>query len=106
MASLDKSAIFNLKETYVNSVRILSEYKPERFKGDLLFFRSTIIPEWFDPIYPESWKPYIDGQIEQVDIHCRHKDMCQPVPLAEIGRVIANKLHAMKHYVLTNEGRK
>lgn len=106
LASLDKSTILNLKETYVNSVRILSEYKPERFKGDLLFFRSTIIPEWFDPIYPESWKPYIDGQIEQVDIHCRHKDMCQPVPLAEIGRVIANKLHAMKHYVLTNEGRK
>ncbi len=106
LASLDKSAIFNLKETYVNSVRILSEYKPERFKGDLLFFRSTIIPEWFDPISPESWEPYIDGQIEQVDIHCRHKDMCQPKPLAEIGRVIANKLDEMKHFVLINEGRK
>ncbi|MGA8942615.1 MAG: amino acid adenylation domain-containing protein [Thermoactinomyces sp.] len=104
LASLDKSAILNLKEIYVNSVRILSEYKPEKFIGDLLFFRSTVIPEWFDPISPETWAPYIDGEIEQFDINCCHKDMCQPKPLAEIGQVVANKLREMKHSVFINEG--
>ncbi|AXM89914.1 non-ribosomal peptide synthetase [Anoxybacillus ayderensis G10] len=92
LASLEESTIFNLKNTYVNSVRILSEYMPRRYKGDLLFFRSTIIPEWFDPIEPEAWLPYIDGRIIQYDIECRHKDMCQPGPLAEIGRVLADQL--------------
>ncbi|MFS0664841.1 amino acid adenylation domain-containing protein [Bacillus mojavensis] len=95
LASLDESVILNLKNTYVNSVGILGSYKPKTFRGNVLFFRSTIIPEWFDPIEPDSWKPYIDGQIEQIDIDCRHKDLCQPEPLAVIGRVLAAKLEEM-----------
>ncbi|KAA6474872.1 amino acid adenylation domain-containing protein [Bacillus swezeyi] len=96
LASLDESAILNLKETYVNSVRILSAYKPQPYHGDLLFFRSTVIPEWFDPIDPEAWLPYLHGKIEKHDIDCRHKDLCQPGPLAEIGRVLAEKLAVFK----------
>ncbi|AJS59351.1 amino acid adenylation domain-containing protein [Paenibacillus sp. IHBB 10380] len=96
LASLEESTILNLKETYVNSVRILGSFVPKRYHGDLLFFRSTVIPDWFDPIAPETWNPYIDGQIEQYDIDCRHKDLCQPEPLAEIGRVLVAKLNGMK----------
>ncbi|MCY7853703.1 non-ribosomal peptide synthetase DhbF [Bacillus spizizenii] len=95
LASLDESVILNLKNTYVNSVGILGSYKPKTFRGNVLFFRSTIIPEWFDPIEPDSWKPYINGQIEQIDIDCRHKDLCQPEPLAQIGKVLAVKLEEM-----------
>ncbi|MEC1620315.1 non-ribosomal peptide synthetase [Bacillus mojavensis] len=95
LASLDESVILNLKNTYVNSVGILGSYAPRTFRGNVLFFRSTIIPEWFDPIEPDSWKPYIDGNIEQIDIDCRHKDLCQPEPLAVIGRVLAAKLEEM-----------
>ncbi|MEC0532316.1 non-ribosomal peptide synthetase DhbF [Bacillus spizizenii] len=95
LASLDESVILNLKNTYVNSVGILGSYKPKTFRGNVLFFRSTIIPEWFDPIEPDSWKPYINGQIEQIDIDCRHKDLCQPEPLAQIGKVLAFKLEEM-----------
>ncbi|MDA7025414.1 amino acid adenylation domain-containing protein [Bacillus sp. CLL-7-23] len=92
LASLNESTILNLKETYVNSVRILSNYKPQSFTGDLLFFRSTIIPEWFDPIESEAWLPYLNGKIEEYPIDCRHKDLCQPGPLAIIGRELAKKL--------------
>lgn len=99
LASLEDETIRSLKETYVNSVQNLSEYEPKSFHGDILFFRSTIIPEWFDPISTNSWEPYINGQIEVYDINCRHKDMCQPEPLAEIGEVIANKLTALNDRV-------
>ncbi|MFS3942001.1 non-ribosomal peptide synthetase DhbF [Bacillus subtilis] len=95
LASLDETVILNLKNTYVNSVGILGSYKPKTFRGNVLFFRSTIIPEWFDPIEPDSWKPYINGQIEQIDIDCRHKDLCQPEPLAQIGEVLAVKLEEL-----------
>lgn len=105
LASLEESTILNLKDTYVNSVRILSEYVPRCYKGDLLFFKSTIIPEWFDPIEPEAWLPYIDGKIIQYDIHCRHKDMCQPGPLAEIGRILADKLKEKSNLISINGGR-
>lgn len=96
LASLSEDAIRNLKETYVNSVRLLGEYQPKTYQGDILFFRSTIIPDWFTPIDPEAWAPYINGTIEQHDIHCRHKDMCQPKPLAEIGVILDNALHRVK----------
>ncbi|MGF9980012.1 non-ribosomal peptide synthetase DhbF [Bacillus subtilis] len=95
LASLDETVILNLKNTYVNSVGILGSYKPKTFRGNVLFFRSTIIPEWFDPIEPDSWKSYINGQIEQIDIDCRHKDLCQPEPLAQIGKVLAVKLEEL-----------
>ncbi|GFN29832.1 amino acid adenylation domain-containing protein [Paenibacillus xylaniclasticus] len=96
LASLDEATIINLKETYVNSVKIMAAYSPQRFKGNMLFFRSTIIPDWFTPIDPDTWLPYLDGEIERYDIACRHKDMCQPEPLAIIGKRLAGKLDALK----------
>nr|WP_092071365.1 non-ribosomal peptide synthetase [Dendrosporobacter quercicolus]NSL49383.1 amino acid adenylation domain-containing protein [Dendrosporobacter quercicolus DSM 1736]SDM25304.1 nonribosomal peptide synthetase DhbF [Dendrosporobacter quercicolus] len=103
LASLDEETILSLKETYANSARILSEHQPRPFYGNVLFFRSTVLPEWFAPIYPEAWKPYIKGRIEQYDIHCRHKDMCQPGPLAEIGRILAGKLHEAQRDAVINK---
>ncbi|MFD2211792.1 amino acid adenylation domain-containing protein [Virgibacillus halophilus] len=97
LSNLDDVTITNLKETYVQSVHHLSAFKPETFSGDILFFRSTIIPEWFDPISASTWKPYIHGCIETYDIHCRHKDMCQPEPLSEIGGILSNKLAKLHH---------
>ncbi|QST01043.1 amino acid adenylation domain-containing protein [Pontibacillus sp. ALD_SL1] len=92
LASLSHETLMNLKETYMNSVGILTSYQPKPFHGDLLFFRSTIIPDWFDPIYTDTWKPYVTGHIEEHEVHCRHKDMCQPEPLAEIGAHIFEAL--------------
>ena len=92
LASLDTETIINMKDTYANSIQILSNYVPKVYEGDLLFFRSTIIPDWFDQIEPSSWQPFIKGSIEQFDIACRHKDMCQPKPLSEIGLIVADKL--------------
>ncbi len=96
LASLDESVMMNLKDTYINSVGLLGTYKPKPFHGDVLFFRSTIIPEWFDPIEPDTWKPYITGNIERYDLDCRHKDMCQPGPLADIGAILAEKLNGRR----------
>ncbi|CUH97717.1 Dimodular nonribosomal peptide synthase [Propionispora sp. 2/2-37] len=96
LASLDEESILNLKAVFVNSVRILSEHRPKPFDGDILFFKSTLTPEWFGPLCPEAWQPYIQGRIEQYDIDCHHKDMCQPKPLAEIGHILAQKLRKVK----------
>ncbi|RTE06428.1 amino acid adenylation domain-containing protein [Paenibacillus whitsoniae] len=95
LASLAPEVIMSLKDTYVNSVRILGAYRPGKYKGDLLFVHSTVIPDWFTPISPGTWQPYITGSIEQHDLACRHKDLCQPGPLTEIGRIISRKLAEM-----------
>ncbi|MCR8642843.1 amino acid adenylation domain-containing protein [Paenibacillus sp. N1-5-1-14] len=106
LASLDEHVIMNLRRTYENSVRLLASYVPQRFVGDLLFFHSTIIPDWFDPIDPNMWIPYIGGQIERHDIACRHKDLCQPGPLTIIGQQLSEKLQALKQrHLLTSESK-
>ncbi|MFC9774530.1 amino acid adenylation domain-containing protein [Paenibacillus chitinolyticus] len=92
LASLSVETIRQLRVTYENSVKILAAYVPEKYEGDLLFFHSTIIPDWFDPIDPDMWIPYVGGKIERHDIECRHKDLCQPGPLSIIGRMLAGKL--------------
>ncbi|MGG0302265.1 amino acid adenylation domain-containing protein [Bacillus albus] len=96
LASLEEETILNLKETYVNSVGLLGKYVPKVYNGDILFFRSTVIPDWFDPISPNTWLNYLDGKIVQHDIDCRHKDLCQPGPLTEIGQVLAKYLQNKK----------
>ncbi|RRJ64969.1 non-ribosomal peptide synthetase [Paenibacillus oralis] len=105
LATLDEATILNLKKTYENSVRLLGAYTPRRFEGDLLFFRSTIIPDWFDPIEPEMWIPFIGGRIDRHDIACRHKDLCQPGPLAEIGATLLTKLNAANGAAAGQDGR-
>ncbi|WP_438445411.1 amino acid adenylation domain-containing protein [Gorillibacterium sp. sgz5001074] len=103
LANLEESTIRNLKETYVHSVRIMGEYKPGVYRGDVLFFRSTVIPDWFTPLYPDTWSPYFQGGIELVELNCRHKDMCQPEPLAEIGRYLANRLNRSEEEKIDGE---
>ncbi|MCR8842179.1 amino acid adenylation domain-containing protein [Paenibacillus sp. SC116] len=97
LASLEVDTILNLKTTYENSVQLLKAFVPKKFDGDMLFFHSTIIPEWFEPIDPDMWLPYLGGKIERHDIECRHKDLCQPGPLDYIGKVILSKLEEASH---------
>lgn len=96
LASLEPSVVMSLKDTYVNSVRVLGAYRPGLYRGDLLFVHSTVIPDWFTPISPETWQPYITGRIEQHDLACRHKDLCQPGPLTDIGSILSRKLADIK----------
>ncbi|MFS0838907.1 amino acid adenylation domain-containing protein [Paenibacillus sp. 1P03SA] len=96
LASLSVETIRQLRVTYENSVKILAAYVPEKYEGDLMFFHSTIIPDWFDPIDPDMWIPFVGGTIERHDIACRHKDLCQPGPLSIIGRMLAGKLSSAK----------
>ncbi|SDZ10060.1 non-ribosomal peptide synthetase [Thermoactinomyces sp. DSM 45892] len=99
LASLEKETILNLRSAYVNSVDILRKYVPAPFKGNLLFFRSTLIPDWFTPLFADSWEAYVDGEIEVHEIACRHKDMCQPEPLKEIGQILGEKLKELAEIV-------
>lgn len=92
IASLSEETIMNLKEVYKNSIRLLKEHEAGCYNGNALFFKSTLVPDWIPNVDAGSWRPFITGQIENHDIACRHKDMCQPVPLAQIGNVIKEAL--------------
>ncbi|MGH3888084.1 MAG: alpha/beta fold hydrolase, partial [Pseudonocardiaceae bacterium] len=75
----------------INNDHLVQDSQPSRFEGNLLFFSAALDEP--DPSFtPRLWAPYITGEIENHWIDCQHDDMLQPVPLAEIGRVLAAKL--------------
>lgn len=92
IATLDEKTMLRLKEVYKNSIRLLKQHKANVYQGDVLFYKSTVVPDWIPDVDVESWKPYITGELKQINIACRHKDMCQSVPLAEIGQTLSKHL--------------
>jgi nonribosomal peptide synthetase DhbF len=75
----------------INNAHLVQDFRPSRFDGNLLFFSATL-EEPDASFTPQLWAPYITGEIENHSIDCQHDDMLQPIPLAEIGRVLAAKL--------------
>ncbi|KAF9943589.1 hypothetical protein BGZ65_000697, partial [Modicella reniformis] len=76
-----------------NNGRLSQSQDPLIFNGDLIFFHATVRAEGVErEITADNWKPYVLGKIEKYDIHCEHQDMIKPEPLAEIGRILAQKL--------------
>lgn len=92
IATLDEKIVLRLKEVYKNSIRLLKQHKADVYHGDLLFYKSTIVPDWIPDVDVEAWKPYITGNMQQIDISCRHEDMCRSVPLTEIGQSLIKYL--------------
>ncbi|MBM7667243.1 nonribosomal peptide synthetase DhbF [Solibacillus kalamii] len=92
IATLDESTILRLKEVYKNSIQLLKNHQHQTYDGDALFYKSTLVPDWIPDVDVTSWKPYIKGELTQIDIACRHKDMCQSIPLNEIGQTLIKYL--------------
>ncbi|KAK3805040.1 MAG: syringopeptin synthetase b [Benniella sp.] len=69
-------------------------------KSGMIPFRAMVQkdPSW-QLISPDVWRPHVMGEIDVFDIDCDHNTMDQPVPLAEIGSVLSqrlNEIHAME----------
>jgi len=91
LASLEEFHISAIVEIMINNANIALGFTPARFHGDLLVFNSTLNHDK-DRAASETWKPYIDGDIESHDIVSEHDRMTQPGSLAQIGPILAAKL--------------
>ncbi|MFI0321799.1 amino acid adenylation domain-containing protein [Streptomyces rimosus] len=95
---LDDQLLANIREVTINAGRLSFGYTPPRFGGDLDVFVATVDrPEnsqaW-DAV--GNWRRFIAGTIETHDIATDHYSMLQPAPLAQIGRIVAEKLQAVR----------
>ncbi|KAF9199283.1 hypothetical protein BGZ59_004096, partial [Podila verticillata] len=79
-----------------NNGRLASQRAPPIYGGDVLLVRATELQEDMrELIYGTHWEPYVRGDIETVDIPCTHDGMEHPGPMAEVGRILAQKLEAL-----------
>ncbi|PON18479.1 hypothetical protein C2W62_07700 [Candidatus Entotheonella serta] len=71
-------------EVMQHDMRLSQDHRFNRFEGDMILFVATQgeVP----PPPPETWAPYISGQIEVYNIACRHVEMTLPEPLKAIGQ--------------------
>ncbi len=83
------------RDVIKNNARILKDFAPHIYCGNVLFFRATVTKDRCASS-TDLWKPYVLEDIEIHDIDCKHEDMDRPEPIAEIGRILANKLEELQ----------
>jgi thioesterase domain-containing protein/acyl carrier protein len=91
MAMLEERHITAISRIYANNAEMFNTYAPARFEGDILLVVATLDKIDISPT-PETWRPYVGGRIETREIDRKHTDLMKPGPLAEIGRILADKL--------------
>ncbi|MEZ3183055.1 amino acid adenylation domain-containing protein, partial [Streptomyces pimonensis] len=76
--------------------RLQREFVPRHFDGDVLLFTAEPDPGADAPA-PSSWAPYVGGRLDPHPVACGHHEMTLPGPVAEIGRVLAERLEGADH---------
>ncbi|MFF5369820.1 amino acid adenylation domain-containing protein [Streptomyces sp. NPDC013187] len=89
--SLDDAELAALVEVTANNRRLLGQFAPTPYRGDLLFFTAAQDPDAVPDRY-RSWQPYVEGHVDNHDIPCTHGEMTRPKSLDLIGPVLDSRL--------------
>ncbi|WP_030785460.1 non-ribosomal peptide synthetase [Streptomyces sp. NRRL S-920] len=89
---LDEEQLSCAVDICVNNARLMAESTPGLFQGDVLFFSAAREPARTGPRPADKWRRFVTGRIEEHPIDCRHLEMAQAGPMAEIGRVLEKAL--------------
>ncbi|MGW2489088.1 non-ribosomal peptide synthetase [Streptomyces sp. NPDC001606] len=79
-----------------NLIRVRDQFRPERYRGDVLFFVAAQEPGR-PPSFAEPWLPYVDGRVLEHRIACTHMEMMNARPAREIGDLVAKALDTLDH---------
>ncbi|QRG26816.1 alpha/beta fold hydrolase [Halomonas binhaiensis] len=94
LAGLDEPLLKRILHEVRDAPRLMQEFDPGLFQGDMLFFRATSGEQGNDGLPSvTSWQPYVSGRISIHDIACQHMAMMQPEALADIAPVVAAALN-------------
>jgi thioesterase domain-containing protein len=93
LAGFDEARLQRLTEMALLSMKLYRDADHQPFDGDLLFFhasrRPAHAPDW------QGWSPYVSGAMQRFDIDSTHSGMSQPVPLTQVGRILAERISAL-----------
>jgi nonribosomal peptide synthetase DhbF len=89
LSNLEEHQVAAILQVMKMNTRLARNFRPQRFRGDILFFAAT---RGEVPPAPEQWQPYVSGKIATHEVDCEHVHMLKPVPLAKIGDVLAREM--------------
>ncbi|MGW3151745.1 alpha/beta fold hydrolase, partial [Streptomyces sp. NPDC001177] len=92
-AAATDEALADVHRVKANNERLMREFTPDVFDGDLLLFVAAVGRPAFSPASgaPDIWRPYTAGSVESHELDTDHHGIMDAGPLAEIARVIAEK---------------
>ncbi|MET7382994.1 amino acid adenylation domain-containing protein [Streptomyces sp. NPDC005526] len=91
LASLEPHHIEAIGRVYANGRDLVHEFVPDRFDGDVTVLVASLDKVDISPT-PETWRPYVSGDITAHHLERSHNDLMKPAALAEIGRILAAEL--------------
>ncbi|HEX9033667.1 MAG TPA: alpha/beta fold hydrolase [Streptosporangiaceae bacterium] len=80
-----------LQRVIRNNVVVACTHRPGRVRCPLLFFSAIRNPPTLAEKL-ESWRSFVDGPIEAVELDCDHRHMMLPEPVAQIGPALSAQL--------------
>jgi amino acid adenylation domain-containing protein len=92
--TLNEAHMLTWINVHLNNTRLMSTFAPQTFQGDMMHFTATLGRSEHSPT-SEAWNPYASGQLERHEITSDHPGMTAPVPLADIGQLLAAKLQLL-----------
>jgi thioesterase domain-containing protein len=91
LAGIVRRIIEAVQRVYENNVRLMRSFRPRPFAGDMLLFTAENDQVAGAPT-PAAWDAYVTGRIHVHPLACAHVEMAQPEFIAEIGRVVRDRL--------------
>ncbi|WP_193096104.1 non-ribosomal peptide synthetase [Brevibacterium sp. FME17] len=88
LGNVSPGTISSMTRGFLTVAQLIREAPLERFDGDLSLFVATDEVPHGTPA-PESWGPFVTGDIHVTDVAARHSDMLTTAALAEILPVMA-----------------
>lgn len=93
LAALDPEDVAALARVTADHMRMMPMFRPERFDGDMLFFRADR-GRTADSPAPEVWRQFTGGRLEIHGVDCAHLEMATPAALAAVATTLAPRLPA------------
>jgi thioesterase domain-containing protein len=87
----DRDQLSALVTVFQNNVQIMESAMTRVFRGDLLYFTATLNRPDSNPT-PNPWCEYVEGWIDNHDVHVEHRDLMQESALSSIGPTLDGKL--------------
>ena len=88
LGNVSPGTISSMTQGFLTLARLIREAPVERFDGDLSLFVATREVPPGTPT-PESWRPFVTGDIHVTDVWARHSDMLTTAALEEILPIMA-----------------
>ncbi|WP_107440867.1 non-ribosomal peptide synthetase [Streptomyces fodineus] len=95
LASLEPHHIAAIGRVYANGRDLVHEFVPDRFDSDVTVLVASLDKVDISPT-PETWRPYVGGDITAHYLERSHNDLMKPAALAEIGRILAAELRRIE----------